>query len=250
MSYLIIFSSSVLQNLPQSTEFWAGVIGAIVGATISAMVSFALQQQVISEARANRQQDNLEKRRALATALMFKVMRIHSDFATLHRHIEDCFRKGSDIGPDAQPWQFFTPLATFHEPVHFTNDETVVLFGLKNNDVFAQVVDLDARHNSLMDVVKVASLMRRELTQRLTPERVDGYALSGTLSREKLMPLMPQILEVHSIIEYARPKAASETQASWRALEQLSSLLRDKLDLTIRVEPLPEASAAAAASAI
>src|SRR5215208_2424952 len=84
-------------------EFWSGVIGTVVGGSIT----FLAQSRGFREQRKQRAEDRLRGQRGLAYSLFFKMLRIHSDFYGVHRHIEDCFEKGEKLG--GNPWQFVLP---------------------------------------------------------------------------------------------------------------------------------------------
>jgi hypothetical protein len=176
----------------------------------------------------------LRGQHGLAYSLFFKMMRIHSDFYGVHRHIEDCFKKGEKLG--GNPWQFVLPLANFADAVHFSPDEMSMLLGLKDMQVFNTVMDMDVRHNAVLDAARVMSAERRALTQRLEADEFEGSRLSGVIDPKMQLLLMPKIIEVDSVISQTRLDAKSGTQDSYAAMNALQKLLKSRLDVSLRFE--------------
>ncbi|NWG24632.1 MAG: hypothetical protein HXY30_09530 [Pseudorhodoplanes sp.] len=221
-----------LSVIPTNGEFWAAIIGAVVGGYIS----YLTQLRAIKETRAHRQEDRLLVQQGLANSLLFKVIRIHGDFYGIHRHIEECFERARKDGFQGEPWQIVLPLANFPDSVHFSPDEMGMLLGLKDDDVFNAVATLDVVHNSLVEAVRSLSVSRRALASELTPDRVSGNTLSGVMDRDTIMRLKPQMIEVNELIEAIRTSAKTDFEESDLAMQQLVLLFRNRLQIGIRLE--------------
>jgi hypothetical protein len=240
-SEFLSLTNSVRGFMPASTEFWSGIIGAIVGGGIS----YCGQLKVLRETRIQRRDDHLRVQQALGHALLFKLIRIYSNFSIIHRHIENCFEDAAKRGLPGEPWQFVLPLAALAEPVHFSPDEMAMLLGLKNNDVFNMVVSLDANHNHLIEATRLMGVERRALTQTLNADKVEGATISGTTDRNAYLALRPKMIEVTSLIEHIRRDAKRDTDESFAVLQRLNDVLKQKLGLTYRIEnlhPTPDAA--------
>jgi hypothetical protein len=225
-----------LNLLPASSEFWSGIIGAVVGAVVGGCISYFIQLRALRETREQRREDRLRMQQGLANALLFKVVRIHSDFYAIHRHIEECFEMARNNGFEGEPWQFVLPLANFPDQIQFSSDEMGMLLGLKDDDVFNNIVELDVIHNSIVDAVKIMSSERRALSDRLKPDSASGTALSGAMDEETFLVLRPKMIEVNSLIESVRVSAASDVIRSHAALSDLQGLLRKRIGLNYRLE--------------
>src|SRR5262245_42465642 len=59
-----------------ATELWAAVIGAIVGG----LIAYFIQVKALREGRQQREDDLRRSNRALGYSLLFKVIKIHSNF--------------------------------------------------------------------------------------------------------------------------------------------------------------------------
>lgn len=230
------FVAALWTHFPTSTNFWSGIIGAIVGAVVGGVISYFIQRRTLKENRAHRQEDRLLKDQALANSLLFKVIRIYSDLHGIHRHIEGCFEEAEKRNFKGEPWQFVLPLANFPELVHFSPDEMGMMLGLKDNDVFNSIIDLDVIHNSLVEATKIMSSARRALAERLKADEAKGQVLSGNLDREAYFALKPQMIEVNGLIDGIRTNAKRDFTEAHSAMNNLHKLLKERLGLTYSVE--------------
>jgi hypothetical protein len=218
--------------LPKQGEFWSAIAGAIVGGAIT----FSAQMYALRAGRKQREADHLRSQQALGASMLIKLLRIYSNFAGVHGHLEQSFERAAKHGGQAQPWQFFLPLANPPGPVHFSSDELGMLLAQKNHDVFNRVVVMDVLHNSLNDAVDLLSRERRALTDRLQASHVDGAVVSGELNRKEWLALQPQMIEVNSLIEGLRIQAKEDFEESGVAITRLNDLLRQKLGLAYKLE--------------
>jgi hypothetical protein len=229
ISSLTAFWSTVTAywpTLPIGSEFWSAIAGAIVGGVIAYLV----QVKALREGRRAREADQSRVRLALANSLLFKVLQIHSNVSGIRDHFEKCFARAAS-GPAAQPWEIVLPLANFPDRVNFSSDEMGMLLSLKDDDTFNLVLSMDVKHNSLIDTIKVLSVERRALTERLTPEDVQDTMLSGKLNAEQERALWPRMIEVNGLIESARAMANDDFDQSRDALNRVHEVLRDKLGI-------------------
>jgi hypothetical protein len=219
----------------QKAEFWSAIAGAIVGG----LIAYVIQIRALREGRTQRAEDRQLVRQAQAHALLFKMIRIHSDFRSMQQHIVDCFTRGATQGMTGEPWQFFQPLANLPDPVHFTADEMGMLLGLKDNDVFNLVAPLDIVHNSFFEALRVTFLERRALVDALAIGKVEGLVVSGTLdpNSERGLRFRAKMNEVNTLIETLRVNTKRDVDETARALDLLSNLFHEKLGLAYKITP-------------
>lgn len=226
------YGAQLWAAVPITREFWSGVIGTVVGGGIT----FLSQSRGFREQRRQRTEDRERGERGLAHSLIFKMIRIHSDFYGVHRHIEDCFEKAARENLEGDPWQFVLPLANFADTVHFSPDEMSMLLGLKDLQVFNMIVDMDVRHNSVLDAARIMSTERRSLTERLKADEFEGVRLSGIMDPKTQLLLMPSIIEVNGLIAQTRADAQTGTEDSHTAMQALQKLFRAQLNLRFGFE--------------
>lgn len=152
----------------QSTEFWSAMAGAIVGG----LIAYAMQTQVLSEARDQREEDFNRVQRGLANSLLFKMVRIMSSFRYIDHHMKEAYGRAEE---GDQPWQFVQPIINPTPRVHFTSEEMGMLLAQKSDDIFNSVASIDEVHNALITVLEQHSVHRQDLMQRLpAPQQVEG----------------------------------------------------------------------------
>ncbi len=218
----------------QSTEFWSAIAGAFVGG----LIAFAVQWIALREGRLQRQTERRSAGEALANALLVKLLRIHSNFIQIHRHVEECSAKGSLIGM-VEAWQMTLPIANPPDQVHFSADEMSMILGQKDVRAFNAIVDLDVRHNSLIDVVKAFNVERNSLGERLAEsiQAFEGAKAGAVLTTQQLQQLRPKMIDVNSLVESIRTLTAENIDASHQGIELLQSLLQEKFGLTYAIKP-------------
>jgi hypothetical protein len=225
--------------ISRATEFWSAIAGAVVGG----LIAYIVQVKALREGRKQRDDDHKRLQQAQGHALLFKMIRIHSNFSVIHQHIETCFDQAAQKGMKggAEPWQFVLPLANPPDPVHFSPEEMGLLLSFKNDEVFNSIVSMDVIHNSLTNAVKLLTTERRALTERLRADDASGAILSGVADRDQFLALRPRMIEVNSLIEQLRIEARRDFDESSEALDRLNKVLRDRLGLAYRLEAKPAA---------
>lgn len=220
----------------QSNEFWSAVVGAIVGGAIAAL----LQWMSIKTERNQKRQEFLRDQQALGCALIFKMMRIHSDFHQIHEHFEQCITSASEQGINGELWQVITPLANPPDPIHFTSAEMSLVLAQGDHDVFNVTIDQDVRHNGLVEALKVLNAKRLELGERFAEVAAidveNGPRIGGLVSSRDIQKLRPRMIEVNSLAEGVRKQAKENASESLGALRQLHQLFRKSLSLPFNIQ--------------
>lgn len=183
------------------------------------------------------QKERTERQNALGYALLFKMVRIHSDLANMGKHLEECLGKlATEECTDWEPWQVVLPIANPVEPVHFSTDEMAMLLSLKENDFFNDLASLDLIHNSTIELFRKHAALRESLLEML-PANMDGMVGEIALSREKAMYVRPKMVEINGLIGAMYERCIQDTDHAWDVLERLTALLNDKLKLGVSVAP-------------
>ena len=155
---------TVWSCLFDQTEFWSAIIGAIVGATAGGLIAYMVQMMALREGRKQRKDDYKQSQQSLGNALLFEMMRIHSNLKIIHDHIESRFAEAELKKSKEEPWQFYLPIANHPDPVHFTSEEMVMIFSLNKVDVLNALLPMDDIHNSIIQLIKVLDTERASLT--------------------------------------------------------------------------------------
>ena len=199
------------------------------------LIAFGVQLIALTDARTQREGDRRLTQQALANSLLFKMIRIYSNFHGIRGHIERCFEEATKKGFRGEAWQFVMPLANPPDHVHFSSDEMGMLLSQKDDDVFNVVVEMDVIHNSLIEALKVMQTLRMDLAHQLVPEEFEGNKVSGVMSTAEAMKLRPKMIEVNMLIDQVRAMATRDFAECGIALERLHVLLRRTLGLSYKL---------------
>jgi hypothetical protein len=229
----------VLCGLIKSTEFWATIVGAIVGGVIS----LAIQMISFREGRSIRQEDRKRQDEALARSLIFKSMRILSNIHVIQGHFVESDARAAADGVNAEPWEKYLPIANPPEPINFSSDEMGMLLGLKDDAIFNAMMDMDVRHNSIITTLKAFNTSRTALTEAVSSvgylDAEEGQRLSHIMPRGAATLLRPKMIEVNTLAEALKEISASDLEDSKRNLNNLRDLLEKKILFGYKLELVP-----------
>jgi hypothetical protein len=214
-----------------TAEFWSAIAGAIVGG----LIAFGVQLIALRDAKVQREEDRRRTQQALGNSLLFKMIRIYSNFHGIRGHIEGCFEEAKKKGVKGEPWQIVLPLANPPDHVHFSSDEMGMLLAQKDDDIFNAVVEIDVIHNSLVDALKVMQTLRMNLADRLVAEEVAGNKVSGVIPVAEGIKLRPKMIEVNMLVDNVRALVAKDFDECGVALDRLQELLRRTLGLSYKL---------------
>lgn len=231
-----------IDNIHFGSEFWSAIVGAVVGGAIA----FGVQMYALQKAKIERQEERSLVKQAQAHSLLFKMIKILSTFQNLQSHFDQSFAKLEARGPDAEPWQVVQPIANLPDRVDFLAEEMAMLLSLKDDDLFNSLLSLDVRHNSTVAALATLNLQRQALTDIL-PAQMVGNVGNINLTQEQARVVRPKMIEVNTLIEALRAQVAEGRRDSAAVMENLNTLLRNRLSLTysLTVEAKPIAAAKA-----
>ena len=212
------------------TEFWSAICGAVVGGVIA----LCIQLIALRAAKMERNEQKKERRDALGHSIVFKVMRIHSNFYQLHFHLEEAFAS-VDSQSHGEPWSFVLPLANTPDDVHFSPDEMSLILSFGSPELTDSLMSLDVVHNSLIDIFETYAGMRADILPLMPAEMVGGVGKS-TLTKEQLKVARPRMVMMNRLISDTRGRAEVDYLESKKAVQDLFKSLNDKLGLKIKLE--------------
>lgn len=220
----------------QNLEFWSGIVGAILGASVGGLIAYAIQSKTLREGKRQRAADHRQIQEALGNGLVFKMLRVHSNIFDIHRYLGECFEKMDQEEAEVEPWQVFLPLVNPPNPVQFSADEMAMLLGLKDLETFNLVLPLDVVHNSLITSLNALNLARSRLTDEIPAFHSEGQTLTSVLDKEQYMALRPAMIEVNTLAESVKSMADDSLKQADNALHRLHRLLHENLGIEYRLE--------------
>lgn len=211
------------------SEFWAAVVGAMVGALAGGGVTWLLQS--IQNTRENSDRD-----KALARSLLFKLIRIYSDHEAFRRHVENCHENAKknelELG-----WQSFSPIANGPKRVDFSADEMSYLLSLGNYDLFNEILSTDVIHTATIEIFEFYALRRMALTDML-PAAMSGTVGSFTLTPEQFSIVSPRAVELNLLIDDIENSVEEDAANALKALTQFNNAITETIgqEITLDVE--------------
>lgn len=213
------------------SEFWAAIVGAVVGG----IISFLIQLFNIAKAAKERKEARDEQRKAVGFSLLHKFVKIHSNIELYRRYIEDAFARIN--GTMGEPWQTYQPSANHASYIEFSSEEMGLLFSLKNDDLFNDILPYDGVHNSTIDIFKKIDEGKQNLVQML-PAEMEGLVGKIELSEVEARFVRPRVADLNHLLLQARAWSEKEAKISGALLIGLQSLLEEKLGIGAKITPV------------
>ncbi len=196
-------------------EFWAAVTGAIIGALAGGGVTWALQS--MQDRRQRKERD-----RALARSLIFKLIRIHSDFHGLKKHVDECAANATALSL-SDGWQSLRAIGNLPPRLSFTPEEMSYLLSLKNFNVFNKVVALDVVHSSTIGIFELYAARRSQLTDMLPASSLEGTIGTTTMSPAQFAVFAPRAAELDLLVADIKNRIEEDVKDSREALVQVNT---------------------------
>lgn len=192
-------------------EFWAAVVGAIVGSVSGGVITWLLS---ISQDR----RQTSERNQALARSLIFKLIRITSDFHVFQTHAKECAER-AEIDKLPIGWQSFRPIANLPDRISFSSEEMSYLLSLKNFELFDKVLSLDVLHSSTIGIFELYKERRLALTDMLAAT-MDGMVGTAALTDAQKKFFDPKAAELDLLVSDINKRVKEDAQQSRKALEE------------------------------
>jgi len=226
-----------------SGEAWAGLLGGLGGAVVGGLISWLLQWQARKADRALRDAGRLERRTAIAHAIVYKLIAISSHYAVYRRGLEQAWERGASETPGSEPWQFVLASAHEPDPIHFTTDEMTLLVELGMEEVFNSLLTLAEAHNQMGVLAGLYARRREELSRGLPPTAfVDGRLVTEA-DRVTALRFRPLMIELNGLATTMRDFAARDAPDSLQTLERAHAQFASKLGIRWKLakatDPVP-----------
>lgn len=211
-------------------EFWAAIVGAIVGSISAGLITWFLQWTQDSR-------QTLERNRGLARSLLFKLMRIHSDLQGFKNHSDEALENAKrDRLPEG--WQSLRAIGNLPDRVNFTPDEMSYLLSLQNYKLFEMVVSLDVVHSSTIGIFELYKERRLALTDMLSAA-MQGHVGETVLTDEQKAFFDPKAAELDLLVSDIRSRVLKDAQESMQALVETNEAISKTLGHKLQVEIAP-----------
>jgi hypothetical protein len=224
----------------ESITAWAvfsAIGGSIIGSVTGGVISYWLQKKNIAATKAQRDEDRLEARKALAYSLFIKMGKIFSNLNLLRKTMQQYFEEGKAAGMD-EPWTFVKPLASSFDDVQFTSEEMALVLAL-DAPLFNDLMPWDAIHNGLMDVFELYGRKRADLLDRF-PAAMTGMVGRIVLTGNERMAIGPHVAELNHMIAALQKRIINDSEEAWSLNERVFELVKKEFGLNRKLQRKPD----------
>jgi len=194
-----------------SIELWSGIIGAVLGAVASGVISLLLQNQAYKRHSADAAAQRHLERRVVALSILTRLMSVDSNVVNLRAYLLD--QSEGVIRTPGHPmlWARVRALPSLPGEVHFTNEERALVFSLGDEALFAGLMSLEPHHNSIIGALTAYPAIRASLNNLPVTEIRGGVGVLDPDAAE-FHAAIPRMTEGNTLLE-----------GVWDSLDRLAS---------------------------
>lgn len=217
-----------------STELWSAVLGAVVGGIITA----ALQALTHKRNAAVLAKSELQRQQAIASRLIFKLIKVQADIVYLLSHLNYCIDRVQSDEDGRNPWEFFIPLTWVPAEIHFDAEEMGLIVSLDDDDVISRTIDVDANHNIIMNSFTMLTSLVSLIRSSMPVVNVEGESVIAELTPEIFRNLLPKMKDADLLFETLYERLQASVPSSHSALFRTHNLFTRKLRIPIGISKL------------
>ncbi len=219
-------------------EFYAAIIGAIVGSVLGGCVSYFLQRQSLRAVRDEGLEQRKYRDKSLAYSMYIKVGDIFSNLTIANSELKATVARAANQ-KRAAGWQDLQPFATLPMLVHFSPDEKSLLLHLKKHSLFNDISSLDRVHNNYIEMIGVYGRKRTEFTSALPIESMDESRFTSALAKADMLRFGPTMGELDQLVQHLIKSMPADIAATEQILQRLGTLFMDEFQEVLKFEPKP-----------
>jgi hypothetical protein len=211
-------------------EFWAALIGAIIGGGFTLAAQFlALRHQAKELERKER--DSV--RSSLITATL-KALRIYSEIHGLKEFIDEC-KNDPDYKGHKNPVFFVLNIINIPNTLFFNDREILAIQKLSDDEVLNEMINLTHVHKSIIDLVISYNNIRDELSL-IGPKAFDGKSGMIALDQQEYLKWMTKIASGDSVIGLLSQNCENALAKYNKIIGKLSKQAREKFQTGMKTE--------------
>lgn len=211
----------------------------MIGAALGGVVNFVLQQRALTAAKAQRDDDRSEIRKARGYSLLFKMIKLASNLENLGKAVGGCIAQARRDGFAGRPYQIVTPIVPSSDRIQFLPEEMALVLSL-DDKVFNEIAALDQLHNSTAAIFDLYGEKRTKILERFGAVMTGSMGTTG-LTQEQRDWLEPRAFELDGLIEVMLQRSEEDGRKAWDALMHLRDMLEAKLGINHKLERVNQA---------
>lgn len=210
------------------SEFWAAIVGALVGG----IIAYFIQLQALREARNERRNAQTDENKSLGFSLFFKTLAIWNNLAHIKNYVEEARKKQIEVSADRLSIVLL-PLANIADPVKYEQREMSLLLSLGEAETLNRVLPLDAIHNSILPVWDLYATKREALHDAVEMHGIDLDSGVASISLPVDSKAARLLFEVNQLATELAERAQRDEAEARDARDILLQTLKRRLGLEI-----------------
>jgi hypothetical protein len=210
------------------SEFWAAIVGALVGG----IIAYFIQLQALREARNERRKTQTDENKSLGFSLFFKTLAIWNNLAHIKNYVEEARKKQIEVSADRLSIVLL-PLANIADPVKYEQREMSLLLSLGEAETLNRVLPLDAIHNSILPVWDLYATKREALHDAVEMHGIDLDSGVASISLPVDSKAARLLFEVNQLATELAERAQKDEAEARHARDILLQTLKRRLGLEI-----------------
>jgi len=201
--------------------------GTIIGSVLGGAISYWLQKKSLAAAKDLHEADRREVRKALGYGLLFKMIRMCSDFPQLGSPVSQAVKNAEECGSGGWLWPNVLPTAPLPDPIKFSPEEMALVLSL-DNKLFNAMAALDDLHKSTVAIFALYAEKREALTSMLRPAAMVGNRGETHLTAEDRARMQGPSAELDMLIGGMIDRTQQDGSLTWNCLGRLHCALERK----------------------
>lgn len=192
------------QQLIETSDMASAIVGGLIGALAGGLPAWALAKRQSNEVLLRDREQRIENQKALAFAVVVKLLHIINSTVSLSNHVKSCLALRDDPPrTHMEPWQVLVPMTghTDEGSIRFTADEMGVFAAAKDYDFMQEMMLLAVRHSSSLATFQEFCAMRNDFRAiGPKPTDFDGQIGGGWLTPEEVNKFKPYTIPMNNIV--------------------------------------------------
>jgi hypothetical protein len=203
------------------------LLGAVVGSTVSGIISYVLAWQANAAAARLAATERLDRKKAVGLRTILKLKLLADSAYSLNRTIEDGIDKAEAAGVGG-PLVFRMPPVAGSSDQHtqFEAEELALLLEAKENDLLNELMLIGQRQQTLEISLRDYAARKLDLYKMLPPPVMEGPVGHHDLTREQRDALTPFVVDIDALAEGIRASSAEQLAKAADAAQRLGPALR------------------------
>jgi hypothetical protein len=228
-------------NVITAWALFSAIGGSMVGAVLGGSVSYFLQRKALKAAKAQRDEDRFEIRKALGFSLFYKMIQISSELNNSAVAISGSIEAGRKAGL-TDLYKVVQPVVPIADKVKFSSEEMALVLSL-DTKLFNAIAALDNLHNSTVALFELYLTRRTSVLEKFGATMAGNIGTTGLTEAEKNW-LAPRTVELNGLAAAMFQQARDGAKRTWKALELLHAMLERDFGLKQKLERDPDVPAA------